>query len=83
MKPLLQGQGLPPFPEIQAERVVPDISELLTEANTAFAKLEENIIPTWAGLVEPLDRIVERISWGWSIVGHLMKPRLQPMAPGR
>ncbi len=43
MKPLLQGQGLPPFPEIQADRVVPDITELLTEANAAFTKLEANI----------------------------------------
>jgi oligopeptidase A len=78
MKPLLQGQGLPPFPEIQAEQVVPAITELLTEANAALTQLEANIIPTWAGLVEPLDRIVERISWGWGIVGHLMSVKNSP-----
>jgi oligopeptidase A len=78
MKPLLQGQGLPPFPEIQAEQVVPDITELLAEANEELTKLEAHLIPTWAGLVEPLDRIVERLSWGWSIVGHLMSVKNSP-----
>jgi oligopeptidase A len=78
MKPLLQGQGLPPFPEIKAEQVVPAITELLTEANAALTQLEANIIPTWAGLVEPLDRIIEKISWSWSIVGHLMGVQNSP-----
>ena len=78
MKPLLQGQGLPPFPEIQTEQVVPDLTELLAEANEELTKLEANIIPTWAGLVEPLDLIVERLSWGWSIVGHLMSVQNSP-----
>ena len=78
MKPLLQGQGLPPFPEITPEQVVPAMTELLTEANAALTKLEANIIPTWAGLVEPLDRLTERIGWSWSIVGHLMGVKNSP-----
>jgi oligopeptidase A len=78
MQPLLQGQGLPPFPEIKPEQVVPAITELLAEANTALTQLEANIIPTWAGLVEPLDQIVEKISWSWSIVGHLMGVQNSP-----
>ena len=78
MLPLLQGQGLPPFPDIQAEQVVPAITELLATANAELTQLETNIIPTWAGLVEPLDRIVEQISWSWSIVGHLMGVKNSP-----
>ncbi len=78
MKPLLQGQGLPPFPEITPEQVVPAMTELLTEANAALTQLEANIIPTWAGLVEPLDRLTERIGWSWSIVGHLMGVKNSP-----
>ena len=27
--------------------------------------------PTWAGLVEPLERIVDRLSRAWGTVGHL------------
>ncbi|WP_310428717.1 M3 family metallopeptidase [Chamaesiphon sp. VAR_48_metabat_135_sub] len=78
MLPLLQGQGLPPFPDITPEQVVPAITELLAEANAALTELEANIIPTWAGLVEPLDRIIEKISWSWSIVGHLMGVQNSP-----
>jgi oligopeptidase A len=78
MQPLLQGQGLPPFPEITPAQVVPAITELLAAANADLTQLEANIIPTWAGLVEPLDRIVEKISWSWSIVGHLMGVQNSP-----
>jgi oligopeptidase A len=78
MQPLLQGQGLPPFPEITPAQVVPAITELLAEANAALTQLEANIIPTWTGLVEPLDRIIEKISWSWSIVGHLMGVQNSP-----
>jgi oligopeptidase A len=75
---MLQGQGLPPFPDITPAQVVPAITELLVEANAALTQLEANIIPTWAGLVEPLDRIIEKISWSWSIVGHLMGVQNSP-----
>ncbi len=78
MLPLLQGQGLPPFPEITPAQVVPAMTELLAEANAAFTQLEANIIPTWAGLVEPLDRLTERIEWSWSIIGHLMGVQNSP-----
>ena len=78
MSPLLTGQGLPPFPEITPAQVVPAITELLAEANAALTQLEANIIPTWAGLVEPLDRLTERIEWSWGIVGHLMGVQNSP-----
>lgn len=78
MSPLLQGQGLPPFPEITPAQVVPAITELLAEANAALTQLEANITPTWAGLVEPLDRLSERIEWSWGIVGHLMGVQNSP-----
>jgi oligopeptidase A len=78
MQPLLQGQGLPPFPEITPTQVVPAITELLAEANANRTQLEANIIPTWAGLVEPLDHLTERIDWSWSIVGHLMGVQNSP-----
>jgi oligopeptidase A len=78
MKPLLQGQGLPLFPEIKPEQVVPDMTELLSKANDALKHLEASLVPTWAGLVEPLDLIVEPLSWAWSIVGHLMGVQNSP-----
>ncbi len=78
MQPLLQGQGLPPFPEITPAQVVPAITELLAAANAGLTQLEANITPTWAGLVEPLDRLSERLDWSWGIVGHLMGVQNSP-----
>ncbi|MEO8890075.1 MAG: M3 family peptidase, partial [Coleofasciculaceae cyanobacterium] len=70
--PLLIGKGLPPFTEIKPEQVVPAMTQLLTEIDQELATLEANVTPTWSGLVEPLDRLGERISWSWGIIGHLM-----------
>lgn len=78
MNPLLQGQGLPPFAEIQPEQIVPAITALLETVNAQLTQLEANITPTWAGLVEPLDRLTESIGWSWSIVGHLMGVKNSP-----
>ncbi len=70
--PLLIGKGLPPFPEIKPEHVIPAIAQLLEEASTGLTNLEANVQPTWSGLVEPLDRLTERIGWGWGAVEHLL-----------
>ncbi len=76
--PLLQGQGLPPFAEIKPEHVVPAMTELLATVNNELTQLEANLIPTWAGLVEPLDRLSERLSWSWDVIGHLMSVQNSP-----
>ncbi|MCC0176283.1 M3 family metallopeptidase [Waterburya agarophytonicola K14] len=69
---LLIGKGLPPFNEIEAEQVVPAMTQLLKELSEEVTKLEKNVTSTWSGLVEPLTAIEERLGWSWGIVGHLM-----------
>ncbi|WP_019504192.1 M3 family metallopeptidase [Pleurocapsa sp. PCC 7319] len=76
--PLLIGKGLPPFNEIKAEQVVPAMTQLLKELEEEISKLEENVTPTWSGLVEPLTAIEERLGWSWGIVGHLMSVKNSP-----
>jgi oligopeptidase A len=76
--PLLIGKGLPPFAEIKSEHVVPAMTQLLTEIDQELATLEAKITPTWSGLVEPLDRLGERITWSWGIIGHLMGVQNSP-----
>ncbi|MEM8718951.1 MAG: M3 family metallopeptidase [Cyanobacteria bacterium P01_G01_bin.39] len=76
--PLLIGKGLPPFNEIKAEHVVPAMKQILTELDEKITKLEENVTPTWSGLVEPLTKLEERLSWSWGIVGHLMSVQNSP-----
>ena len=70
--PLLIGKGLPPFLEITPEHVIPAITQLLEEANTGLTNLEATLQPTWLGLVEPLERLTERIGWGWGAIEHLL-----------
>jgi oligopeptidase A len=70
--PLLLGQGLPSFNQIEPAHVVPAMTQLLSELEAALTTLEETVQPTWAGLVEPLQAIEERLRWSWGIVGHLM-----------
>ncbi|WP_017324974.1 M3 family metallopeptidase [Synechococcus sp. PCC 7336] len=76
--PLLIGRGLPPFDRIQPEHVVPGISQLLEQLQAELAELEQAVEPTWAGLVEPLDRLSDRLNWSWGIVGHLMGVKNSP-----
>jgi oligopeptidase A len=70
--PLLIGKGLPPFDAITPEHVVPAMTHLLAELDNDLARLEAEVVPTWSGLVEPLDRLTERLSWSWGVVSHLM-----------
>ncbi|MGH2415223.1 MAG: M3 family metallopeptidase, partial [Microcystaceae cyanobacterium] len=76
--PLLVGKGLPPFEKIEPEHVVPAITQLLSELKEELTQLEANVTSTWNGLVEPLTRIEERLSWSWGIVGHLMGVKNSP-----
>ena len=76
--PLLIGQGLPPFEKIKADHVIPAITELLKELDGELTELEANLIPTWTGVVEPLTKIEEKLSWSWGIVGHLMSVKNSP-----
>lgn len=76
--PLLIGSGLPPFDRIETAHIVPGIKTLLENLAADFAALEASVSPTWDGLVEPLTRIEERLSWSWGIVGHLMGVKNSP-----
>jgi len=76
--PLLQGTGLPPFAEIKPERVVPAFNQLLAELDQQLTALEANVEPTWEGLVEPLEKLTERLTWSWGAVNHLMGVKNSP-----
>jgi len=59
------------------EHVVPGITQLLAELDEELARLELTCSPLGAA-VEPLDRLVERLTWSWGIVGHLMGVKNSP-----
>ena len=70
--PLLLPSVFPRFDLIRPEHVVPALQQLLTELDTALQQLEAQAQPTWEGLVEPLERLTDRLNVTWGIVGHLM-----------
>lgn len=76
--PLLQGHGLPPFERIQPDHVVPAMTQLLSELQDDLTRLENSVLPSWDGLVKPLERIEEKASWTWGIVSHLMGVKNSP-----
>jgi oligopeptidase A len=66
-----QDVSLPKYDEVKPEHVVPGVRQLLSELHGAIDKLEAEVKPTWAGLVEPLERIGDRHQRVWGIVSHL------------
>ncbi|MBD2628563.1 M3 family metallopeptidase [Trichormus variabilis] len=75
---LIQGCGLPPFAEITPEQVEPAFRHLLADLEQQLAILEANVKPTWSGLVEPLEKLTERLHWSWGILNHLMGVKNSP-----
>ncbi|MFM2064550.1 MAG: hypothetical protein RLZZ507_4221 [Cyanobacteriota bacterium] len=76
--PLLQGVGLPQFADITPEQVEPAFKHLLTELQKQLAILEASVQPSWSGLVEPLEKLTERLYWSWGILNHLMSVQNSP-----
>jgi oligopeptidase A len=70
--PLLVGSGLPTFADITPLHVVPAVNELINQLESELTQLESNVEPTWTGLVEPLEKISDRLYWTWGVVSHLM-----------
>ncbi len=73
--PLLDTSGLPRFDRIEVAHVVPGIRALLEELEGEFEALEADIVPSWTGLIEPLERMGDRLAYSWGVVGHLMGVR--------
>ncbi|KAK6125379.1 hypothetical protein DH2020_040875 [Rehmannia glutinosa] len=61
--PLLKDFYFPPFDSIEAKHVRPGECDL--------EELERTVEPTWPKLVEPLERIVDRLAVVWGAVSHL------------
>jgi len=70
--PLLDQRGLPRFAEIGPEHVAPGIRALLGELAADLEGLEAECTPTWAGVVEGIERLTDRLQYSWGVVGHLM-----------
>ncbi|KFM28533.1 Oligopeptidase A [Auxenochlorella protothecoides] len=62
---------LPAFDAVRPEDVVPGIREVLARQHAALDELEKGLQPTWSGIVDPLERIADRMARAWGTVSHL------------
>ncbi|XP_027913692.1 probable cytosolic oligopeptidase A [Vigna unguiculata] len=69
--PLLQNFDFPPFDVVEPKHVRPGIRALLGELERELEDLERNVEPSWPKLVEPLEKIVDRLTVVWGMVNHL------------
>ncbi|KAJ7943796.1 Oligopeptidase A [Quillaja saponaria] len=69
--PLLQDFEYPPFDVVEAKHVRPGIRSLLKKLEGDLTELERTVEPSWTKLVEPLEKIVDRLTVVWGIVNHL------------
>ena len=70
--PLLTMEGLPPFSRIKPEHAEPAVSQVIEENRRAVAELLERADGyRWDNLVEPLERLEERLSRVWSPISHM------------
>ncbi|RDH87154.1 MAG: oligopeptidase A [endosymbiont of Seepiophila jonesi] len=70
--PLLEMDGLPAFSQIKPDHVEPALDHLLShnrEQIEALLKGEQQF--TWHNLVEPMERLDDRLSRAWSPVSHM------------
>ena len=70
--PLLDHGSLPHFDRIVPAHVEPAMRVLLEQLAAELAALESDAAPTWSALIEPLERIGDRLGYSWGIVSHLM-----------
>ncbi|XP_031281571.1 probable cytosolic oligopeptidase A [Pistacia vera] len=69
--PLLQDFEFPPFDAVKAEHVRPGIRALLKQLESDLEELEKTVEPSWPKLVEPLEKIVDRLTVVWGMINHL------------
>ena len=77
---ILRGEGLPQFEAITPETVTAHIPGLIANLEQELSGLEQQLdlrlaqtdLPlSWQELMDPLQRLGERLRWSWGVVSHL------------
>ncbi|XP_028068980.1 organellar oligopeptidase A, chloroplastic/mitochondrial-like [Camellia sinensis] len=76
--PLLKDFYFPPFDAIEAKHVRPGIRALLKKLESELIELEKTVEPTWPKLVDPLEKIIDRLTVVWGAVNHLKSVKDTP-----
>ena len=77
---ILRGEGLPRYDQITPAAVTAHIPGLIAELDSELGCLEQALEArlacsdaalTWAEVMDPLQRLGERLRWSWGVVSHL------------
>ena len=76
---ILRGEGLPNFEAITPEAVSAHIPQLIEELDAELTSLEKQLSSalesgtplSWSAVMDPLQRLGERLRWSWGVVSHL------------
>ncbi|CAK8540397.1 unnamed protein product [Lathyrus sativus] len=69
--PILEEFVFPPFDVVEPKHVRPGIRTLLNKLERDLEELERTVEPSWPKLVEPLEKIVDRLVVVWGMLNHL------------
>ncbi|EIE24270.1 oligopeptidase A [Coccomyxa subellipsoidea C-169] len=69
--PLLASTVFPLYDKLTAASIVPSLMNLFKELEQDIDKLEASAPTTWADLVDPYERLNDRLNLPWGIVTHL------------
>lgn len=76
--PLLKDFEFPPFDAIDACHVRPGMRALLKKLDSDLTELETTVEPSWPKLVEPLEKMMDRLGVVWGAVNHLKSVKDTP-----
>jgi oligopeptidase A len=70
--PFLQMEGLPRFDEMRPEYVGEAVQRLLAWSERELERVEQQLTPTWDGLLRPLEEMDRPWEYVWGSVRHLL-----------
>ena len=62
---------LPQWNLVQAKDVLPGLKAMMVKVQADFKALEDNVTPTWSGLIEPLEKIGQQMGSAQARIHHL------------
>ena len=76
--PFLQTDGLPEFDRMAPEHVVPAMEKVLADATAKIEEIEAKLVPSWDGLLKPMEELDVPFEYSWHCVCHLMSVKNSP-----
>jgi oligopeptidase A len=77
---VLRGEGLPVFEAITPDAVTAHIPGLIADLEAELSAIEQKLeaqlaqadgVLSWSAVMDPLQRLGERLRWSWGVVSHL------------